>query len=174
MDDEGNELPWDGEAFGSLKVRGPWICSSYFKLEGSDAHAEQGWFETGDVATIDPEGFMAITDRTKDVIKSGGEWISSIDIENIAVGHPKVANAAAIGIYHPKWDERPLLLAVKEQGADVSREDVIEHLRGSLAKWQLPDDVVFVKELPHTATGKILKTKLRAEFKGYKLPTVED
>jgi acyl-CoA synthetase (AMP-forming)/AMP-acid ligase II len=125
------------------------------------------------VATIDADGYMQITDRSKDVIKSGGEWISSIDVENEAVGCPGIAEAAVIAVSHPKWDERPLLVAVKAEGATVTKEDVIEHLKGSLAKWQLPDDVIFVDQLPHTATGKILKTKLRSEYKGYKLPTVE-
>jgi len=172
VDSDGNKLPWDGKAFGNLMVRGPWITAGYFKGEGGDILDGEGFFDTGDVATIDPDGFMQITDRSKDVIKSGGEWISSIDVENEAVGCAGIAEAAVIAVPHPKWDERPLLLAVKEEGTAVSREDVIEHLKGSLAKWQLPDDVVFVDELPHTATGKILKTKLRSEYGDYKLPTV--
>jgi fatty-acyl-CoA synthase len=174
VDSTGKELPRDGKAFGNLLVRGPWITSGYFKAEGADAVDDDDWFNTGDVATIDADGYMQITDRSKDVIKSGGEWISSIDLENEAVGCSGVAEAAVIAVSHPKWDERPLLLIVKEQDADVTREEIIEHLRGSLAKWQLPDDVVFVDELPHTATGKILKTKLRSEYKDYKLPTVAE
>ena len=174
VDGSGKELPWDGKAFGNLLVRGPWITSGYFKGEGGDAVDEDNWFDTGDVATIDTDGYMQITDRSKDVIKSGGEWISSIDVENEAVGCPGIAEAAVIAVSHPKWDERPLLLAVREQGATVTKDDVIDHLRGSLAKWQLPDDVIFVDELPHTATGKILKTKLRTEYKDHKLPTVAD
>jgi fatty-acyl-CoA synthase len=172
VDGDGKELPWDGKAFGNLLVRGPWITSGYFKGEGGSILDEDGFFDTGDVATIDADGYMQITDRSKDVIKSGGEWISSIDVENEAVGCPGIAEAAVIAVPHPKWDERPLLLAVKEEGADATKEKVIEHLKGSLAKWQLPDDVVFVDELPHTATGKILKTKLRAEYGDHKLPTV--
>ncbi len=167
-DDEGNELPWDGEAFGSLKVRGHWICSDYFKLDSSDAHTEPGWFETGDVATLDAEGYMAITDRTKDVIKSGGEWISSIDVENAAVGHPQVAEAAVIGRFHPKWGERPLLVLVRDTGADqLSGDEVLKFLEGKIAKWWMPDAVEFVAELPHTATGKIQKVALRETFADY-------
>jgi fatty-acyl-CoA synthase len=170
-DDEGNEQPWDGEAFGSLKVRGPWICSSYFKLDGSDAHAEEGWFETGDVATIDEHGYMAITDRTKDVIKSGGEWISSIDVENAAVGHPQVAEAAVIGAYHPKWSERPLLIIVRDKGGEnLSGEEVLQFLEGKIAKWWIPDAVEFIDEIPHTATGKIQKVELRKIFKDFQFP----
>jgi acyl-CoA synthetase (AMP-forming)/AMP-acid ligase II len=172
IDGAGNDLPWDGKAFGNLLVRGPWITSGYFKGEGGKAVDEDDWFDTGDVATIDPDGYMQITDRSKDVIKSGGEWISSIDVENQAVGCPGIAEAAVIAVKHPKWDERPLLVAVKEEKANVTKEDVLEHLNKSLAKWQLPDDVIFVDQLPHTATGKILKTKLRSEYKDYKLPTV--
>jgi len=174
VDGTGKELPWDGKAFGNLLVRGPWITSGYFKGEGGDAVDDDDWFDTGDVSTIDPDGYMQITDRSKDVIKSGGEWISSIDLENEAVGCLGIAEAAVIAVSHPKWDERPLLLAVREQGGTVTKDDVIDHLRGSLAKWQLPDDVIFVDELPHTATGKILKTKLRAEYKDHKLPTDTD
>jgi fatty-acyl-CoA synthase len=174
VDGAGKELPWDGKAFGNLFVRGPWITSGYFKGEGGNILDDDGFFDTGDVATIDADGYMQITDRSKDVIKSGGEWISSIDVENEAVGCPGITEAAVIAVPHPKWDERPLLLAVKEKEADVTKEKLIEHLKGSLAKWQLPDDVVFVDELPHTATGKILKTKLRAEYRDRKLPTASD
>jgi fatty-acyl-CoA synthase len=171
VDDEGRELPWDGESFGSLKVRGPWICSSYFKLEGSDAHAEEGWFETGDVATIDPDGFMAITDRTKDVIKSGGEWISSIEVENAATDHPKVEEAAVIGHYHPKWSERPLLIVVRGPGGeDLTGEELLASLEGKVAKWWIPDAVEFIEELPHTATGKVQKVQLREMFKDFSFP----
>ncbi|MFK8053202.1 MAG: 3-(methylthio)propionyl-CoA ligase [Woeseiaceae bacterium] len=172
VDDEGNEQPWDGVAYGALMVRGPWICNDYYKLEGAaDTHDKDGWFHTGDVATIDADGFMAITDRTKDVIKSGGEWISSIDLENTAVGHPSVAEAAVIGVAHPKWTERPLLIVVAKEGEQVSKADVLGYLDGKIAKWWTPDDVVFVDELPHTATGKIKKTVLREQFSDYQLPT---
>jgi len=171
VDEEGNEQPWDGAAFGSLKVRGPWICSSYFKLDGSDSHEEQGWFETGDVATIDPQGFMAITDRTKDVIKSGGEWISSIEVENVATDHPKVAEAAVIGHFHPRWSERPLLIVVRgPEGQDLTPEEMLAWFDGKIAKWWTPEAVEFVDELPHTATGKIQKVALRELFKGYSFP----
>lgn len=171
VNDDGEELPWDGVAFGSLKVRGPWICSSYFKLEDSGAHDEEGWFETGDVATIDPQGYMAITDRTKDVIKSGGEWISSIEVENVATDHPKVAEAAVIGHYHEKWSERPLLIVVRgPEGADLSEEEMLAWFDGKIAKWWTPEAVEFVDELPHTATGKIQKTTLRDQFKDYQFP----
>jgi 3-(methylthio)propionyl---CoA ligase len=171
VDDAGVEQPWDGEAFGSLKVRGPWICSSYFELEGSDAHEEDGWFETGDVATIDPQGFMAITDRTKDVIKSGGEWISSIDVENVATDHPKVAEAAVIGHFHPKWSERPLLIVVRgPDGQDLTPEEMLAWFDGKIARWWTPDAVQFVDELPHTATGKLQKVTLREMFKDYAFP----
>ena len=171
IDGEGKALPHDGKAFGDLLVRGPWIVREYFHAEGGDPLTADGWFPTGDVATIDADGFMQITDRSKDVIKSGGEWISSIDLENLAVAHPAVAEAAVIGIAHPKWDERPLLIVVKKAGATVSREDLLAFFEGKIAKWWMPDDVAFVEQLPHTATGKLLKTKLRDDFKGYKLPT---
>jgi acyl-CoA synthetase (AMP-forming)/AMP-acid ligase II len=167
---DGNELPMDGKAFGDLHVRGPWVISSYFKGEGGDP-LRGGWFPTGDVATIDPDGYMQITDRSKDVIKSGGEWISSIDLENIAVAHPAVAEAAVIGIKHPKWDERPVVVVVKKAGQDVSKDDLLKFYEGKIAKWWMPDDVVFVKELPHTATGKLSKLTIREQFKDYKLPT---
>jgi len=171
-DDEGNELPRDGKAFGHLMVRGPWIAGAYLKGDGGNILDKDGYFDTGDVATLDPEGFMQITDRAKDVIKSGGEWISSIDLENAAVGHPSVAEAAVIGIVHPKWDERPLLIVVKKPGKDVTKEELLAFLTGKIAKWWMPDDIAFVDELPHTATGKLLKTKLREDFKDYKLPTI--
>ena len=170
-DDEGTALPHDGKAFGALKVRGPWVAAGYFKLGKSAAHDDEGWFSTGDVATLDGDGFLRITDRSKDVIKSGGEWISSIDIENIAVGHPEVAEAAVIGVRHPKWDERPLLLVVKRGGSTLTRDTMLAYFTGKIAKWWMPDDVVFVDELPHTATGKLLKTKLREDFADYSLPT---
>ena len=171
VSDSGEEQPWDGVAFGSLKVRGPWICSNYFKLDGSDAHAEEGWFETGDVATIDPDGFMAITDRTKDVIKSGGEWISSIEVENVATDHPKVAEAAVIGHFHPKWSERPLLIVVRNSdGQDLTAEEMLAWFDGKIAKWWTPEAVEFVDELPHTATGKLQKVTLREMFKEYSFP----
>jgi acyl-CoA synthetase (AMP-forming)/AMP-acid ligase II len=170
VDDEGKELPRDGKAFGNLLVRGPWICSSYFKDEGGDPLRE-GWFPTGDVATLDPDGYMQITDRSKDVIKSGGEWISSIDLENAAMAHPAVAEAAVIGVAHPKWDERPLLVVMRKPGESVSREALLQFFEGRVAKWWIPDDVVFVDQIPHTATGKILKTKLREQFRDHRLPT---
>jgi 3-(methylthio)propionyl---CoA ligase len=169
VDGEGRELPRDGKAFGDLLVRGPWILREYFKGDGGDP-LRDGWFPTGDVATIDPEGYMQITDRSKDVIKSGGEWISSIDLENIAVAHPAIAEAAVIGVRHPKWDERPLVIAVKKPGAQVTREELLAFYQGKVAKWWMPDDVAFVEQLPHTATGKLLKTKLRQDFKDYRLP----
>jgi fatty-acyl-CoA synthase len=170
VDDAGQELPWDGVAYGSLKVRGPWVCREYYRIGKGSAHTADGWFETGDVATIDPRGFVAITDRTKDVIKSGGEWISSIDLENTAVGHPAVAEAAVIGAYHPKWDERPLLCVVLKPGASASREELLAWFEGKVAKWWIPDDVAFVDELPHTATGKLSKKDLRERMKDYRLP----
>ena len=172
-DDDGNELPRDGKAFGHLMVRGPFVVGEYIKGDGGQILDEDGFFDTGDVATIDPLGFMQITDRSKDVIKSGGEWISSIEIENIAVGHEKVQEAAVIGIAHPKWDERPLLVVIKNEGAEVSKEEILGYLEGKIAKWWMPDDVVFVDEIPHTATGKIQKLTLRQQFEDYKLPTSE-
>ncbi|MFZ6657975.1 3-(methylthio)propionyl-CoA ligase [Undibacterium sp. TJN19] len=170
VDDAGKELAWDGKTYGNLLVKGPWIIASYFKNEGGDV-LEDGWFPTGDVATIDPDGYMQITDRSKDVIKSGGEWIGTIDLENVAVSHPAILQAACIGVFHPKWDERPLLLAVKKPGAEVSKEELLQFFDGKVAKWWLPDDVVFIESLPLGATGKILKNKLREQFKEHKLPT---
>jgi 3-(methylthio)propionyl---CoA ligase len=172
--DDGGDLPWDGKAFGDLLVRGYSVLRRYFK-ETHDAASEdvdgRGWFATGDVATIDPDGYMHITDRSKDVIKSGGEWISSIDLENIAMSHPAVAMAACISIRHPKWDERPMLVVVKRPNAVVTREQLLAHYEGKVAKWQVPDDVVFVDSIPLGATGKMLKTRLREQFKDYTLPT---
>jgi fatty-acyl-CoA synthase len=170
-DDAGRELPWDGKTFGRLKVRGPAVAKSYFKGDGGDILDEDGFFDTGDVATMDPHGYMQITDRAKDVIKSGGEWISSIDLENLAVGHPSVAEAAVIGVKHPKWDERPLLVIVVKQGQSATRDDILSFMKGKIANWWMPDDVVFMKEIPHTATGKIQKTVLREQLKDYVLPT---
>ena len=172
-DDEGNELPWDGVSSGNLLVRGPWVIKSYFGQTGSplvSLNGQPGWFPTGDVATIDSYGFMQITDRSKDVIKSGGEWISSIELENIAMAHPAVFEAAVIACAHPKWDERPLLVVIKKPEAEVSREQLLEFFEGQIPKWQIPDDVVFVTEIPHTATGKIQKLKLRDQFRAYRLP----
>lgn len=170
-DDDGNELPSDGKAFGHLMVRGPAIAGAYLKGEGGNILDKDGWFDTGDVATIDPQGYMQITDRAKDVIKSGGEWISSIEIENLAVGHPKVVEAAVIGVVHPKWDERPLLIVIPKEGEEPTKDEILRYMDGKIAKWWMPDDVVFVKEIPHTATGKIQKLALREQFKDYKLPT---
>ena len=172
VDDENRDLPWDGKRFGRLKVRGFGVADTYFKDEGGKILDENGFFDTGDVATIDPNGFMQITDRAKDVIKSGGEWISTIDIENLAVAHPDVAEAAVIGVAHAKWDERPLLIVVPKEGRGPKTEEVLEFLKPRIAKWWMPDDMQIVKEIPHTATGKINKLKLRETFKGYKLPTV--
>jgi fatty-acyl-CoA synthase len=168
-DDTGTPLDWDGKTFGKLKVRGPAVARSYFK-ENTDILDEDGFFDTGDVATIDRHGYMQITDRAKDVIKSGGEWISSIDLENLAVGHPKVAEAAVIGVRHPKWDERPLLIVVLKKDQAASKEEILGFMRGKTANWWLPDDVIFVDEIPHTATGKIQKMALREQFRGYVLP----
>ena len=167
VDPEGRELPWDGKAFGDLLVKGYWIINDYFKPVGGSPLVD-GWFPTGDVATIDPDGYMQITDRSKDVIKSGGEWISSIDVENIAVAHPAVAMAACIGIKHPKWDERPIIAVVKKPGAEVSRDELLAFYEGKIAKWQVPDDVVFVDAIPLGGTGKMQKTKLREMLKDYK------
>jgi fatty-acyl-CoA synthase len=168
-DDSGKEQPWDGRTFGRLKVRGPAVARAYFKDE-AEILDEQGFFDTGDVAHIDEYGYMRITDRSKDVIKSGGEWISSIELENHAVGHPGVAEAAVIGIRHAKWDERPLLVVVPRKEGAPSKSELLDFLRSKVAKWWLPDDVVFVDEIPHTATGKIKKTELRETFRDYRLP----
>lgn len=168
-DDDGGLLPRDGTTYGRLMVRGPWIVESYFKGDGGNILDAEGWFDTGDVATIDEYGYMQIVDRSKDVIKSGGEWISSIDLENTAVGCPGIAEAAVIGIAHPKWDERPLLILVRKDGAEVSAKDVLAYLDGKIAKWWMPDAIEFVDEIPHTATGKIQKVALRQRFADYRL-----
>jgi fatty-acyl-CoA synthase len=169
-DDDDKDLPRDGKTFGRLKTRGFAIARGYFK-DRKEILDRDGFFDTGDVATIDRYGYMQITDRAKDVIKSGGEWISSIDLENLAIGHPAVAEAAVIGVKHPKWDERPLLVVVLKQGKGATRDEILDFMRGKIANWWMPDDVVFVPEIPHTATGKILKTALREQMKDYVLPT---
>lgn len=171
--EDGSEQPWDGVAFGALKVRGPWVVRQYYKLDDVAALDADGWFDTGDVATIDAEGFMQITDRTKDVIKSGGEWISSIELENAAVDHPDVQEAAVIGAYHEKWSERPLLVAVKNTGVELSGEQLLASLKGKVASWWVPDDCVFVDELPHTATGKLDKKVIREQFRDYRFPEID-
>ncbi len=175
VSDEGQELPWDGTTQGELLARGPWVIREYFRGEGGDPLVYDadgtGWFPTGDVATIDPDGYMQITDRSKDVIKSGGEWISTIDLENLAVAHPGVAQAAVIGVAHPKWDERPLLIVVRAPGTEVTREELLAYYEGKIASWWTPNDVQFVDAIPLGATGKILKTKLREQFRDYVLPS---
>jgi acyl-CoA synthetase (AMP-forming)/AMP-acid ligase II len=171
VDDSGAPLRHDGSVAGDLQVRGPWVTAGYFRSEGLAALDPEGWFSTGDVAKIDADGYVQITDRSKDVIKSGGEWISSIDLENAAVAHPAVQEAAVIGVHHPKWQERPLLLVVRKPSAQASREEILAFLRTRVVRWWLPDDVVFVDSLPHTATGKLQKTKLREQFRDHMLPT---
>jgi 3-(methylthio)propionyl---CoA ligase len=168
-DDAGKRLPWDGKTFGRLKVRGPAVACAYYKEDG-DILDQEGYFDTGDVATIDRYGYMRITDRSKDVIKSGGEWISSIELENLAVGYPKVAEAAVIGVRHPKWDERPLLVVVLKKDVSATRDEILAFMKGKIASWWMPDEIVFVDEIPHTATGKIQKTVLRERFKDFVLP----
>jgi fatty-acyl-CoA synthase len=167
--EDGRDLPWDGVAFGDLYVRGPWVIDRYFRRDPSPL--VDGWFPTGDVATIDPDSFLHITDRSKDVIKSGGEWISSIDVENVAIAHPAVAEAACIACSHPKWTERPLLVVVKRAGHEVTRDELLAFYDGKVARWWIPDDVVFVDELPHTATGKLQKLRLRDVFRDHVLPS---
>jgi fatty-acyl-CoA synthase len=170
VDEEGHDLPRDGRSSGRLQVRGPWVVEQYFKEERKAVDAD-GWFDTGDVAILHPDGTMQITDRSKDVIKSGGEWISSIELENAAMGCPGVAEAAAVAVPHPKWDERPLLLVVRKEGSTVSAREILDHLAGHVAKWWLPDELIFVESLPHTATGKLLKTALREKYRGHALKT---
>jgi fatty-acyl-CoA synthase len=174
VDAEGKEMPWDGKSQGELLVRGPWVLDRYFNRDEDPLRydaAGLGWFPTGDVAMIDADGYMQITDRTKDVIKSGGEWIGSIDLENIAMGHPAVAMAACIAAHHPKWDERPLLIVMKKPGREVTREELLAFYDGKVAKWWIPDDVIFADAIPLGATGKMQKNKLREEFRDYVLPT---
>ncbi len=174
VDENGAELPWGTDTSGDVMVKGPWIVRQYFKGEGGDPlryYGDEGWFPTGDVARFDADGYMQITDRSKDVIKSGGEWIGSIDLENIAMAHPAVAMAACIAAFHPKWDERPLLVVMKKPGADVTREELLAFFDGKIAKWWTPDDVIFVDAIPLGATGKMQKNKLREQFKDHKLPT---
>ncbi len=170
VDDERRELPRDGKASGHLLVKGPWVIERYFKGAGGEVLDADGWFDTGDIATLDGEGYMQITDRSKDVIKSGGEWISSIELENAAVGHPDIVEAAVIGVAHPKWEERPLLVVIKRPSATLGKDEIIAFLSDKVAKWWLPDDVQFVDELPHTATGKLQKSTLREQFRDYRLP----
>jgi fatty-acyl-CoA synthase len=169
VDDEGAEVPWDGKAFGALKVRGFWVCDGYYGQD-DDVLDDEGWFSTGDVASIDPQGFMKITDRTKDVIKSGGEWISSIELENLAMGHPDVAEAAVIGVEHPKWTERPLLVVVPRESREIDKLKMLAWFNGKVADWWIPDDVVVIDSIPHTATGKVSKLTLREQLKDYRLP----
>lgn len=169
---DGSTLPWDGISSGALHVRGPWVASGYFGGEGGDILDEEGFFDTGDVAAISPDGYLRLVDRTKDVIKSGGEWISSIDLENVAAGHPAIAEAAVIAVAHPKWQERPLLVVVRKLGQDVEKQELLDFVAARVAKWWAPDDVVFVDSLPHTATGKIQKNKLREQFGAHQLPTL--
>jgi fatty-acyl-CoA synthase len=170
-DDDNQSLPWDGNTFGRLKVRGPAVAGAYYGGAGKEQFDQEGWFDTGDVAHIDTHGYMQVTDRAKDVIKSGGEWISTIALENLAVGHPDVAEAAVIGVRHSKWDERPLLVVVRKPGKEVTSADLLRFMEGKIAKWWMPDDVAFVDEIPHTATGKIQKTRLREQFRDYRLTT---
>jgi fatty-acyl-CoA synthase len=171
-DDAGQAQPHDGQASGQLMVRGPWVTSAYFEDQAASAAVfdAAGWFATGDVATIDPDGHIKITDRSKDLIKSGGEWISSIDLENAAMGHPEVAEAAAIALPHPKWGERPLLVIVRREAGSVTAAALRDYLATRVAKWWLPDEVAFVDALPHTATGKVSKLTLRETYAGHKLP----
>lgn len=168
-DENGKALPWDGKTSGHLMVKGPWIASGYFRKD-EPVLDDEGFFPTGDIATVDADGYVTLVDRAKDVIKSGGEWISSVDLENAAMGHPDVAEAAVIGVHHPKWQERPLLLVVPREGREVQPEDMLKFLESRVARWWLPESVVMVPELPHTATGKIQKVKLREQFKNYTLP----
>ncbi|WP_417476343.1 long-chain-fatty-acid--CoA ligase [Maricaulis sp.] len=173
VNDDGEELPWDGKSSGHVQVQGPWIASSYYRGAGAESFTDDGWFKTGDVAYLDGDGFMTITDRSKDVIKTGGEWISSIDLENAAMGHPSVGMAAAFGMPHPKWQERPLMVVQLKEGAEPDAASIIEYLRGQVPKWWLPDAVEFIEQMPIGATGKILKTKLREIYAGYEFPPVD-
>ncbi len=169
VDDDGNVCPRDGKSSGKLQVRGPWIFKQYFQDDGGPCVDADNWFDTGDVAVLHPDGVMQITDRAKDVIKSGGEWISSVELENCAVGCAGVAEAAAIGVHHPRWEERPILLVVRKPGSDVTVQAIQDHLARHVAKWWLPDEIHFVDALPHTATGKLLKTAIREKYRDYRL-----
>jgi fatty-acyl-CoA synthase len=171
-DDAGKEVSWDGRTVGELQVRGPWVIGEYYNDPRSPQSFQDGWFRTGDIATIDPEGYIHIQDRAKDVIKSGGEWVSSVELENAIMGHPKVLEAAVIGIHHPKWEERPLACVVprEEHRGTITREEILGYLAPRFAKWWLPDDVVFVESIPKTSVGKFSKRELREKFKDYKLP----
>jgi fatty-acyl-CoA synthase len=171
VDIDGRELPWDGQSFGELQVRGPWVISSYYNDERSADSFQDGWFRTGDVATIDAEGYLQIVDRTKDLVKSGGEWISTVELENAIMAHPQVLEAAVIAVPHPKWQERPLACVVLKEGESATKEDILEFLDGRVAKWWLPDDVVFIDEVPKTSVGKFSKKDLRTQFEDYTLPT---
>jgi fatty-acyl-CoA synthase len=172
VDPAGEELPWDGVAMGELQARGPWVAGSYYHDPRSGASFQDGWLRTGDIATIDGEGYIQITDRTKDLVKSGGEWISSVDLENAIMAHPKVAEAAVVGVYHPKWQERPLACVVPlaGNGDQVTKQEILDFLASRIAKWWLPDDVVFIEAVPKTSVGKFNKRALRERFKDYKLP----
>ena len=169
LDDPTKALPRDGETSGALQIRGPWVVKRYFKAE-EDATTKDGWFDTGDVGILHPDGTLQLTDRTKDVIKSGGEWISSVELENAAMGHPEVAEAACVGMYHPKWDERPVLFVIRKPGTECNAESIVAFLSDKVAKWWLPDAVEFVDDIPHTATGKISKKDLRERHSDYALP----
>jgi fatty-acyl-CoA synthase len=169
VDENGNPLPHDGTTFGRLLVKGPWVIQRYYK-DDRDAVDAEGWFDTGDIATIDEHGYMQITDRAKDLIKSGGEWISSVDLENAVMGHTDVAIAAVIGVHHPKWEERPLLVVKRVDGGAATGQELLDFLKDKVAKWWLPDDVLFVDEIPLTATGKISKLTLREQLRDYRLP----
>ena len=170
VDADNKPLPWDGKSSGAVKVRGPWIINEYYRYDGQTLD-DDGWFETGDVASIDEYGYMQITDRVKDVIKSGGEWISSIELENCAVNHPKVAEAAVVGMPHPTWSERPLLLVILHEGETLSREEMLAWFEGKVAKWWIPEECLFVDALPHTATGKLSKKDIRAEYADFSWPS---
>jgi fatty-acyl-CoA synthase len=172
--DDGTEQPWDGKAMGEVQIRGPWVATEYYQDEQPGAQWHDGWLRTGDVGVIDSEGYLQLVDRAKDLVKSGGEWISSVDLEGAIMGHPKVLEAAVIGVAHPKWQERPLACVVVKPGEELTKEEITEFLEDKVAKWWLPDDVVFLEEIPKTSVGKFSKKELRAKFEDYKLSTVND
>ncbi len=169
--DDGTEQPWDGKSMGEVQIRGPWVATEYYKDERPGEQWHDGWLKTGDVGVIDSEGYLQLVDRAKDLVKSGGEWISSVDLEGAIMGHPKVLEAAVIGVAHPKWQERPLACVVPKPGKELTKEEILEFLQDKVAKWWLPDDVVFLEEIPKTSVGKFSKKELRAKFEDYKLPT---